>query len=525
MKRLVWFRRDLRVLDNPALWHACQASNGNSSNDTYNDVIAVSFICRQQWRQHGMGERLIQLTINALAQLKQQLRALNIPLLIIDSDTFSNQQDALKILCTNLEIDQIYFNYEYEINEINRDLTFSRWAENNHARSPQLFCYHDQCIIPPGQVLNKQQQMFKVYSPFRKAWCQHFPQFQRPPLNQPEVIQNNHFLTEKAESTITSISANMAAETLSNTTDAREMADPLWPVNEEQAHQQLQDFLQQRVANYHNGRDFPAKPATSRLSCYLSIGLLSTRQCLYSAWQMNACMLTDGEPGLNSWINEIIWREFYRHLLVAFPDLNKHKAFKQDTESVPWRYSKTDFDAWCQGKTGYPIVDAAQRQLLQTGWMHNRLRMISAMFLTKHLLIDWRWGEAWFAEHLVDFDLASNNGGWQWSASTGADGAPYFRIFNPTTQSQKFDSEGEFIAQFVPELAKLPAKSRHQPNAIQRSQCGYANEIVEHKFARLRALAAFKGEALLIQPGVAEAAPETDLFILTGADTVSSEKA
>ncbi len=520
MKRMVWFRRDLRVHDNPALWHACQGNDGQ-----HVDVIAVSFICRKQWRQHGMGDRLIQLTINAMKHLEQQLQALNIPLLIIDSDTFSDNTQALQTLCTDLKIDQLYFNYEYEINEINRDMALNHWADNNRAFSPQLFCYHDQCIIPPGQVLNKQQQMFKVYSPFRKAWCQHFPQFQQPPLNKPVQITSNHFVTKEAETAVNLLVSQTSAEKLGDEASAEEAVDSLWPINEELAHQQLQNFLQQRASDYHNWRDFPAKPATSRLSCYLSLGLLSGRQCLYSAWQMNACMLTDGEPGLNGWINEIIWREFYRHLLVAFPDLNKHKAFKPDTESVPWRYSKTDFDAWCQGKTGYPIVDAAQRQLLETGWMHNRLRMISAMFLTKHLLIDWRWGESWFASHLVDFDLASNNGGWQWSASTGADGAPYFRIFNPITQSQKFDPDGEFIAQFVPELATLPVKARHQPNAIQRSQCGYANEIVEHKFARLRALAAFKGEGLLTQPGVDEAPPETDLFTLTGAGAVSSEKA
>ncbi|WP_340638269.1 FAD-binding domain-containing protein [Salinicola tamaricis] len=177
---------------------------------------------------------------------------------------------------------------------------------------------------------------------------------------------------------------------------------------------------------------------------------------------------------------------------MGFPDICRHQPFQSHTAKLKWRHSDADFEAWCKGKTGFPLVDAAMRQLLATGWMHNRLRMLTAMFLSKHLLLDWRRGEAFFMAHLVDGDFASNNGGWQWAASTGTDAAPYFRIFNPITQSQRFDPQAEFIAHWVPELADLPAKSRHQPSANERRDTGYPQAIVDHKRARQRALDAFK---------------------------------
>jgi len=471
MARLVWFRSDLRLADNPALFRASQTDD--------EAVIAVSFICEKQWREHGAGNRQIQLIKNSLITLKQKLGSLNIPFIIAASTDFDDSLIQLKTLCQELDVTKVFFNLEYELNESERDHNFINWCQQNGITS---YHFHDQCVIPPGKVLTRQGEMPKVYSPFKRAWQQQLDNYISAPLPQPVVLpaSNRHAVPQ------TSLSD----------ADICEIKDPLWTVDEDNIHDQLERFLHEQVQDYDQWRDFPQKPATSKLSYALKLGLISNRQCFYSVWQQNACTVVGGEPGLDSWINELIWREFYRHLLVAFPQLNKHKAFKADTESVPWRYNQADFDAWCQGKTGYPLVDAAQRQLLQTGWMHNRLRMVSAMFLTKHLLIDWRWGEAWFAKHLVDFDLASNNGGWQWSASTGADGAPYFRIFNPITQSQKFDPDGEFIAHYVPELATLTIKQRHRPSVQQRQYCGYPQEIVEHKFARQRALSAFKGETL-----------------------------
>jgi len=499
MNRLIWFRKDLRLHDNPALWHACNDDNEHS-------VYAVFCLTRQQWQQHGMGQRQQQLLINAVNELHDELRKLNIALLIINSETFGQSLTDLHQLCTEWQIDEVYLNLEYEFNEVQRD---QQWFNDCQQQNIRCHSFHDQCIIPPGEVLTGSDQMFKVFSPFKRAWQRQFSRFNQQPLPAPTA--------RPAQQAV--LTAGLQQRHQPHAT----VADPLWSASEQQAHQQLNDFLDGAVTEYHRGRDFPAQPATSQLSCALALGLISPRQCLYSVWQQNACELAGGEPGRDSWINELIWREFYRHLMAAYPQLCRHKAFKPDTENVPWRYSEKDFSAWCEGRTGYPIVDAAMRQLQQTGWMHNRLRMISAMFLTKHLLIDWRWGEAWFASQLVDFDLASNNGGWQWSASTGADGAPYFRIFNPITQSQKFDSDGEFIGRFVAELLPLAGRQRHQPNASQRRACGYPDEIVAHKFGRERALAAFKGEPFAQLSSNNGTDKQSDLFHHPNTDPLSNE--
>jgi deoxyribodipyrimidine photo-lyase len=220
--------------------------------------------------------------------------------------------------------------------------------------------------------------------------------------------------------------------------------------------------------------------------------MISHRQCLQAAMAENSGHLGDGDLGLTTWINELVWREFYQHVAFGFPEVCRYQPFQAHTKQLPWRDDDEGFQAWCEGRTGYPIVDAAMRQLVTTGWMHNRLRMITAMFLSKHLLIDWRRGEAFFMRHLVDGEFCANNGGWQWAASTGTDAAPYFRIFNPTTQSTRFDADGEFIAHWLPELADLPAKARHAPPQDLLTDVPYPAPIVDHKAARQRALDAFK---------------------------------
>ena len=204
--------------------------------------------------------------------------------------------------------------------------------------------------------------------------------------------------------------------------------------------------------------------------------VISPRQCVADAVAWNDGTFA-GDEGIQTWISELVWREFYAHVLVGFPRVSMHRAFREDTEAVKWRHDEQDFQAWCDGNTGYPIVDAGMRQLNRTGWMHNRLRMVVAMFLSKHLLLDWRWGERYFMQRLVDGDLAANNGGWQWSASTGTDAAPYFRIFNPFSQSKRFDEDGRFIKKFCPELESVPAPALHDPDKLAAGARGTIDQL------------------------------------------------
>lgn len=269
-----------------------------------------------------------------------------------------------------------------------------------------------------------------------------------------------------------------------------------WPSGEKHALSRLKAFIDNRIADYADHRDTPSLGGTSTLSPPLAAGILSPRQCLHAALAANQNRIDSGKNGVVVWIQELIWREFHKSVLVGFPRVSRARAFKQDTERIRWKDDGKAFKAWCEGRTGYPIVDAAMRQLNATGWMHNRLRMITAAFLTKDLLIDWRKGEAYFASRLIDFDLASNNGGWQWSASTGTDAQPYFRIFNPTSQSERFDPDGAFIRKWVPELEDLPAKQIHAPaDKAGRdlfSGLDYPDPIVDHAKARDRAIKVFK---------------------------------
>ena len=226
----------------------------------------------------------------------------------------------------------------------------------------------------------------------------------------------------------------------------------------------------------------------------MNIGILSIRQCIQALFNAQQGYLKFDSEGQQTWLDELLWREFYQHILYDFQRVSKHLPFKENTQKIQWRDAPEDLKAWQYGLTGVPIVDAGMRQMLATGWMHNRVRMIVAMFLSKNLLIDWRLGEQWFMQHLVDGDLAANNGGWQWCASTGTDSVPYFRVFNPINQSQKFDANGDYIRRWVPELAHLDAKSIHDPYAKNPNlKLNYPRPIVDLKQSRIRAIEAFKG--------------------------------
>ncbi|MEW6712503.1 MAG: FAD-binding domain-containing protein, partial [Candidatus Riflebacteria bacterium] len=344
--------------------------------------------------------------------------------------------------------------------------------------------------IQPGRVLTGQDKPYTVYTPFRTNWARQIFENDIRVLEEPGPfkkwpVSNN--LAELGKYLFENFSWNPS------------FADHCkWcPPGETAARDRLHQFVTQIVDKYDHDRDYPDIEGTSRLSPYLAAGVLSPRQCLAEILaRQKKDQLPDFASGAGSWLNELIWRDFYAHVMVAFPRVSKGLPFQLITEKVKWRYDEKQLQAWQQGLTGYPIVDAGMRQLQQTGWMHNRLRMITAMFLSKHLLLDWRLGERHFMQHLLDGDLAANNGGWQWSASTGTDAAPYFRVFNPFSQSHKFDSAGSFIRIFCPELAPVSAKALHDPellkSEIRFNKIDYPEPIVEHAAARARAIAAFK---------------------------------
>ena len=472
--QLVWLRSDLRVHDNTALSQA--AARG--------PVVAVVAPCLAQWIEHGHGANKLDFLRRGLHVLQQALAGYHIPLKVLDCDTFAEVPEALAALCDELGAQALHFNDEYAVNERERD---RRVRERLAESDVRLHRYTDMLAFTPGELLTGKGDYYGVFTPFSKRWHKEVDS-RRLALNEAPEVQATPRDAQGRE--IHGDAIPPLPETLKGE-PATALDAELWPAGEEAAQERLERFLTFRARRYHEQRDIPATRGTSELSPYLALGMISARQC-YAAVLAENGSLADGDVGLTSWANELIWREFYQHILVGFPRVNRHRPFQRHTEALQWRDDDAGFAAWCEGRTGYPIVDAAMRQLVQTGWMHNRLRMVTAMFLTKHLLIDWRRGEAFFMTHLVDGELGANNGGWQWAASTGTDAAPYFRIFNPTTQGQRFDKDGEFIASMVPELAELPAKRRHQPSADDCQQTGYPRPIVDHKAARQRALDTFK---------------------------------
>lgn len=464
---LIWFRRDLRLHDHPALFHGIKTG----------PVIAVYTFNDLQWAQHGMADGQQTIIATRLLKLKDQLNKHAIPLIILHTSEFKNVPSQLVRLAKHLDCSRIMFNHEYEINERQLTESVQRDAEH-HAIAVQSF--HDQCLIEPGKILNKQAQPYKVFTAFKKAYLGELGAQMRPIYGVPATHPLQTSL--QIASDVKCVEAFLKNRPLNDALDLQHYDC------ESLAHEHLDEFCRHRIQHYQQDRDFPAIDGTSQLSTFLAVGLLSVRQC-YQAVESGG---HKGRDGANTWVSELIWRDFYRHLMYLYPRLCMHQAFKQKTEALPWRHDQHLLSAWQQGQTGFPLVDAAMRQLNRTGWMHNRLRMVAAMFLTKHLFIDWRLGEAYFMSQLLDGDLASNNGGWQWSASTGVDAVPYFRIFNPTRQSERFDATGLFIRQYVPELASLDNKSIHNPTDAQRQSLGYAKPIVNHALAVKQTKAWFK---------------------------------
>lgn len=463
---LVWLRNDLRITDNKALHAAC--------SDPQAKVMAVFIATPKQWQQHHMAPCQAAFIYAHLLQVQQALAERGIELISHQCDDFSASIRWLADFCLQQQVTALFYNRQYEFNEYQRD------QQLEQALAGQVNCYHfdDSLLLPPGSVKTGNGEMYKVYTPFRRAFLQRLTESDVRSLPAPSTRGNT------AKFTVPAPFGSLSAE-IGNA----------YPIGEDAALKRLRAFCREQVQGYATQRDFPAVAATSNLSPYLAIGVLSPRQCFNRLRMECPQLLEQPESGGFCWLNELVWREFYRHLMVAHPALCKHKAFIGWTDRILWSNDQPALLAWQQGKTGYPIVDAAMRQLNETGWMHNRLRMISASFLVKDLLIDWRAGEHYFMSKLLDGDLAANNGGWQWAASTGTDAAPYFRIFNPTTQGERFDPQGIFIRKWVPELIDVPDKDIHQPYRWaekKRLTLNYPLPIVEHQQARKTTLAAFE---------------------------------
>ncbi|WP_318515230.1 deoxyribodipyrimidine photo-lyase [Photobacterium leiognathi] len=468
---IIWFRDDLRTVDNTALNHAIE---------TGLPVIALFVATPMQWHEHHVAAIQIDFIHRRLRVLKQQLAVLNIPLQVMQCNDFSESVDAIAEYCHQHRVVHVFANKQYPLNEQLRDKKLGVLLAQSSIKQS---LFDDNYVLEPETILNREGELFKVFTPYRNAWIKRFS------------AEPSYPVTTNKEVALSDTTSAMLADS----TDLQSLGYPviesvLWPVDEEAILQRLDTFCITKAQDYHQQRDFPAIDGTSCLSPFLAIGALSARQCVHQLLQhFPHALEVNKEDGAFTWLNEIIWREFYGHLLHRYPELSKNHPFQDYTQYVRWQDNPTLLKAWQDGKTGFPIVDAAMRQLRATGWMHNRLRMITASFLTKDLLCDWRAGEQWFMQHLIDGDFASNNGGWQWAASTGTDSQPYFRVFNPTLQGQRFDPKGDFIRTWVKELAKVPDKYIHTPHQWDSSgSLDYPLPIVDHKEARLLAIEAFK---------------------------------
>ncbi|WKE63945.1 deoxyribodipyrimidine photo-lyase [Gallaecimonas kandeliae] len=457
MTQLIWFRNDLRTLDNSALAAAAAAG----------PVRGLFIATPGQWQRHPMAPVKMRLINKAVEALAGHLADIGVELDVAVLEDFAAVPAFLQGYCAKHQSEALYANREYLVNEMARDSAV--------AKALTIPCHflHDSLLAPPGAVMTLQGQPYKVFTPFKKQLKELL--LSAPPQVRPRL---------KGQGT--------AAAPVPCFSDPQ--WDPMlapWPQDEEAALVAMRRFVVEEVADYKARRDFPSQEATSRLSAALSLGLVSVRQCLWRLLHEHGDSTWDDGSGPGTWLNELIWRDFYQHIAFHFPTVVKGRAFQEETDAIPWSSDQAVFAAWCEGRTGFPIVDAAMRQLVQTGWMHNRLRMIAASFLVKDLHLDWRWGERFFMAHLIDGDFAANNGGWQWAASTGTDAAPYFRIFNPTEQGKRFDPDGHFIRKFLPELQRLDDKYLFEPHRYP-GRLDYPQPLVDHKVARNQTLALFK---------------------------------
>jgi deoxyribodipyrimidine photo-lyase len=469
-KSLVWFRRDLRDYDHAALYHALK-----SSAQVYCVFVFDRAILDQL---EDKADRRVEFIWESVRELKAALLAKGGDLIVL----YGNAEDEILQLVQRLQVAAVFSNHDYEPNAIARDLKVS-----NQLQALAISCkqFKDQVIFEKDEVLTMVGKPYAVFTPYKNMWLKTVNDYYLQPYAVDSYVQ--HLAQADANDmpsleTMGFVRTNLASMRLPTGMDGG---------------LKLFDDFKQRIDLYKEARDFPAVKGVSYLSVHLRFGTISIRYLARSAMQA-------ANAGAQTWLNELIWRDFYFQILHHHPQVAHGHAFKAVFEQLPFPNNQALFQAWCEGRTGYPLVDAAMRQLNTTGFMHNRLRMVAASFLVKDLLIDWRWGERYFAEKLIDFDLSANNGGWQWAASTGCDAQPWFRIFNPITQSERFDHNGRFTRKYVPELQHCNDKEIHAPWLMPslRQQLintiigrDYPQPVIDHATQRALALSLYKTSA------------------------------
>jgi deoxyribodipyrimidine photo-lyase len=483
---LVWFRRDLRCDDHAALHHAladCRRVWCVFVLDT--TIIEPLLQCKRDAHPDEMPtDRRIDFILASLSELDSALRKMGGGLLVFHNDP----RESIPELAEALGVDAVYANRDYEPVPIERDAVIeARLREAGRA----FYSFKDQVVFERDEILTRSGKPYVVFTPYRNAWLKKLT---------PDDLAR--YRIAPASGQLCAPPAGIACDVpdLATLGFAPSNLDQLeLPAGMSGAHAMFDDFLG-RMGDYAVQRNFPAMNGPSHLSVHLRFGTISVRALARAA---HGRSLERGGEGAAAWLNELIWRDFFFMVLEHHPWLAQGRAFRAQYDAIRWETgTKADtwFAAWCEGRTGYPFIDAGMRQLAQTGYMHNRLRMVTASFLVKNLGIDWRRGERFFAEHLNDFDFAANNGGWQWVASTGCDAQPWFRVFNPVTQSRQYDPHGRFIKRYVPELDLLSARAIHAPwlTPAALAEAGlmlgrdYPHPIIDDTEARARSLERFK---------------------------------
>ncbi|MFO0389796.1 MAG: cryptochrome/photolyase family protein [Alphaproteobacteria bacterium] len=466
---LVWLRRDLRLYDHAALASALAQSGQIQPIFVLDTDILARFT--------NPSDRRLGFIARALCQIDAELKKRGGGLLVLHG---SATQIIPKVYAA-LGASHIFASEDYEPSARARDAAVAKQVSLNLSK--------DHLIISPTEILKDDGTPYKVFTPYSKVWLSKLtPLFYAPYEVHDKGRYADFEKTKKAAMAagLKVVDAAEGAAAMLAQIGYKYVDDALWPV--EHASARLKQFAAKKIKAYATARDMVAEEGTSQLSPYLRFGLVSVRECMREA------VAIGNGAGESTWIKELIWREFYAMILYHYPDSVQWEWNAAYRGTLGWSENMQHFEAWQEGKTGYPIVDAAMRQLLETGWMHNRARMIVASFLTKDLLVDWRKGEEHFAQYLMDYEQASNVGGWQWAASTGTDAQPWFRIFNPTLQSQKFDPRGDYIRRYVPELQNIKGDDIHEPWKLGMLS-GYMTPIVDHAKARDAALAMFKRAA------------------------------